>query len=200
MAYAGRGPRPRYAGRPRRRGALADLLVRQDAVTLTPAEVEAAKGKGIIRSFDRTTGKLQSAKQYGAASPDAAVTGDEGGVLYAAVGTDLQSFEADTAKPLWRVAGTAGSVFGTPVVAGPFVHTSERSQQVGAVERETGRLVWRRSTEVPGIGNAPSLALSSSGKTLFASDATQVTAFAAATGSACGSSRTSGWPTRRGPR
>ncbi|WP_329346421.1 PQQ-binding-like beta-propeller repeat protein [Streptomyces microflavus] len=160
----------------------ADLLVRQDAVTLTPAEVKAAKGKGIIRSFDRTTGKLQWAKQYGTAAPDAAVTGDEGGVLYAAVGTDLQSFEADTAKPLWRVAGTAGSVFGTPVVAGPFVHTSERSQQVGAVERETGRLVWRRSTEVPGIGNAPSLALSSSGKTLFASDATQVTAFAAADG------------------
>ncbi|WP_406484905.1 PQQ-binding-like beta-propeller repeat protein [Streptomyces microflavus] len=160
----------------------ADLLVRQDAVTLTPAEVKAAKGKGIIRSFDRTTGKLQWAKQYGTAAPDAAVTGDEDGVLYAAVGTDLQSFEADTAKPLWRVAGTAGSVFGTPVVAGPFVHTSERSQQVGAVERETGRLVWRRSTEVPGIGNAPSLALSSSGKTLFASDATQVTAFAAADG------------------
>ncbi|MEU0763573.1 PQQ-binding-like beta-propeller repeat protein [Streptomyces microflavus] len=160
----------------------ADLLVRQDAVTLTPAEVKAAKGKGIIRSFDRTTGKLQWAKQYGTAAPDAAVTGDEDGVLYAAVGTDLQSFEADTAKPLWRVAGTAGSVFGTPVVAGSFVHTSERSQQVGAVERETGRLVWRRSTEVPGIGNAPSLALSSSGKTLFASDATQVTAFAAADG------------------
>ncbi|XMN06445.1 PQQ-binding-like beta-propeller repeat protein [Streptomyces griseobrunneus] len=160
----------------------ADLLVRQDAVTLTPAEVKAAKGKGIIRSFDRTTGKLQWAKQYGTASPIAAIAGDEDGVLYAAVGTDLQSFEADTAKPLWRVAGTAGSVFGTPVVAGPFVHTAERSQQVGAVERETGRLVWRRSTEVPGIGNAPSLALSSSGKTLFASDATQVTAFSAADG------------------
>lgn len=160
----------------------ADLLVRQDAVTLTPAEVKAAKGRGIIRSFDRTTGKLQWAKQYGTASPIAAIAGDEDGVLYAAVGTDLQSFEADTAKPLWRVAGTAGSVFGTPVVAGPFVHTAERSQQVGAVERETGRLVWRRSTEVPGIGNAPSLALSSSGKTLFASDATQVTAFSAADG------------------
>lgn len=160
----------------------ADLLVRQDAVTLTPAEVKAAKGKGVIRSFDRTTGKLQWAKQYGTASPVAAIAGDEDGILYAAVGTDLQSFEADTAKPLWRVAGTAGSYFGTPVVAGPFVHTSERSQQVGAVERETGRLVWRRSTEVPGIGNAPSLALSSSGKTLFASDATQVTAFAAADG------------------
>ncbi|MFJ7057206.1 PQQ-binding-like beta-propeller repeat protein [Streptomyces microflavus] len=160
----------------------ADLLVRQDAVTLTPAEVKAAKGRGIIRSFNRTTGKLQWAKQYGTASPIAAIAGDEDGVLYAAVGTDLQSFEADTAKPLWRVAGTAGSVFGTPVVAGPFVHTAERSQQVGAVERETGRLVWRRSTEVPGIGNAPSLALSSSGKTLFASDATQVTAFSAADG------------------
>jgi len=160
----------------------ADLLVRQDAVTLTAAEVKAAKGKGTIRSFDRTTGKLRWARQYGTASPVAAIAGDEDGILYAAVGTDLQSFEADTAKPLWRVAGTAGSYFGTPVVAGPFIHTSERSRQVGAVERESGRLVWRRSTEVPGIGNAPSLVLSSSGKTLFASDATQVTAFSAADG------------------
>ncbi|MYX16501.1 PQQ-binding-like beta-propeller repeat protein [Streptomyces sp. SID8374] len=160
----------------------ADLLVRQDAVTLTAAEVKAAKGKGTIRSFDQQTGKVRWAKQYGTAAPDAAVTGGEDGTLYAAVGADLQSFEADTAKPLWRVAGTAGSVFGTPLLAGPLLHTTERSQQVGAVERESGRLLWRRSTEVPGIGNAPSLALSGSGKTLLASDATQVTAFSAADG------------------
>ncbi|MFJ1593269.1 PQQ-binding-like beta-propeller repeat protein [Kitasatospora albolonga] len=160
----------------------ADLLVRQDSVTLTAAEVKAAKGKGSVRSFDRKTGKLVWAKQYGAVTPDAGIAGDEGGTLYAAVGADLQAFEADTTKPLWRVAGTAGSVFGTPLMAGPLLHTTERSQQVGAVDRESGRLVWRRSTEVPGIGSAPTLALSSSGKTLFASDATQVTVFSAADG------------------
>ncbi|MFD3645560.1 PQQ-binding-like beta-propeller repeat protein [Streptomyces cyaneofuscatus] len=160
----------------------ADLLVRQDAVTLTAAEVKAAKGKGSIRSFDQQTGKLRWTKQYGTAGPEAAVTGDEHGVLYAGAGVHLQSFEADTGKPLWRVEGTAGSAFGTPLVAGPVLHTTERSRQVGAVERESGRLVWRRSTEVPGIGSAPALTLSSSGKTLLASDATQVTAFAAGDG------------------
>ncbi|MFI8355280.1 outer membrane protein assembly factor BamB family protein [Streptomyces cyaneofuscatus] len=160
----------------------ADLLVRQDAVTLTAAEVKAAKGKGSIRSFDQQTGKLRWTKQYGTAGPEAAVTGDEDGALYAGTGVHLQSFEADTGKPLWRVEGTEGSAFGTPLVAGPVLHTTERSRQVGAVERESGRLVWRRSTEVPGIGSAPALTLSGSGKTLLASDATQVTAFSAADG------------------
>ncbi|MEU3702582.1 PQQ-binding-like beta-propeller repeat protein [Streptomyces anulatus] len=160
----------------------ADVLVRQDAVSLTAAEVKAAKGKGSIRSFDQKTGKLLWTKQYAAASPEAATGGDEDGTLYAAVGKDLQAFETDTTKPLWRVEGSDGSVFGTPLVAGPLVHTTERSRLVGAVERESGRLVWRRSTEVPGTGNAPSLTLSGSEKTLIAADAVQVTAFSAADG------------------
>lgn len=160
----------------------ADVLVRQDAVSLTAAEVKKAKGKGSVRSFDQKTGKLLWTKQYGSASPQAATAGDEDGTLYAAVGTDLQAFEADTSKPLWRVEGSDDSVFGTPLVAGPLIHTTERSRLVGAVERESGRLVWRRSTEVPGIGNAPSLTLSGSEKTLIAADAVQVTAFSAADG------------------
>ncbi|MFJ4705345.1 PQQ-binding-like beta-propeller repeat protein [Streptomyces anulatus] len=160
----------------------ADVLVRQDAAGLTAAEVKAAKGKGSIRSFDQKTGKLLWTKQYAAVSPEAATGGDEDGTLYAAVGKDLQAFETDTTKPLWRVEGSDGSVFGTPLVAGPLIHTTERSQLVGAVERESGRLVWRRSTEVPGTGNAPSLTLSGSEKTLIAADAVQVTAFSAADG------------------
>ncbi|MFD4019841.1 outer membrane protein assembly factor BamB family protein [Streptomyces sindenensis] len=160
----------------------ADVLVRQDAASLTAAEVKKAKGKGSVRSFDQKTGKLLWTKQYGAASLEAATTGDEDGTLYAAVGRDLQAFEADTAKPLWRVEGSEDSWFGTPLIAGPLIHTTERSRLVGAVERESGRLVWRRSTEVPGTGPAPSLTLSGSEKTLIAADAVQVTAFAAADG------------------
>ncbi|MFF5769505.1 PQQ-binding-like beta-propeller repeat protein [Streptomyces californicus] len=160
----------------------ADILVRQRSASLTPAEVRAAKRKGSVRSFDQKTGKLLWTKQYGAATPEAATAGDEDGTLYAAVGTDLEAFEADTAKPLWRVEGTEGSVYGTPLIAGPLVHTTESSQSVGAVERESGRLVWRRSTEVPAPGNAPAITLSSSEKTLIAADAVQVTAFAADSG------------------
>ncbi|MFF8435775.1 outer membrane protein assembly factor BamB family protein [Streptomyces bacillaris] len=160
----------------------ADILVRQEPSTLTPADVKAAKGKGSLRCFDRETGTLRWTKQYGTAGPNAGIAGDESGILYASVGADLQSFEADTTKPLWRVTGTEGSHFGTPLVAGPFVHTTERSQQIGAVERETGRFVWRRSTEVPVIGGAPALTVSTTGETLFAADAAQVTAFSAADG------------------
>ncbi|MFE9047021.1 outer membrane protein assembly factor BamB family protein [Streptomyces rubiginosohelvolus] len=160
----------------------ADVLVRQDAVSLTAAEVKKAKGKGSVRSFDQKTGKLLWTRQYGAASLEAATSGDEDGSLYAAVGQDLQAFEADTAKPLWRVEGSDGSWFGTPLIAGPLIHTTERSRLVGAVERESGRLVWRRSTEVPGTGPAPSLTLSGSEKTLIAADAIQVTVFSAADG------------------
>ncbi|MGW8985427.1 outer membrane protein assembly factor BamB family protein [Streptomyces parvus] len=160
----------------------ADVLVRQDAASLTAAEVKKAKGKGSVRSFDQKTGKLLWTKQYGAASLEAATTGDEDGDLYAAVGQDLQAFEADSTKPLWRVEGSEDSWFGTPLIAGPLIHTTERSRLVGAVERESGRLVWRRSTEVPGTGPAPSLTLSGSEKTLIAADAVQVTVFAAADG------------------
>ncbi|MFF2224902.1 PQQ-binding-like beta-propeller repeat protein [Streptomyces globisporus] len=160
----------------------ADVLVRQDAASLTAAEVKKAKGKGSVRSFDQKTGKLLWSRQYGAASLEAATSGDEDGTLYAAVGQDLQAFEADTTKPLWRVEGSDGSWFGTPLIAGPLIHTTERSRLVGAVERESGRLVWRRSTEVPGTGPAPSLTLSGSGKILIAADAIQVTAFSAADG------------------
>ncbi|MFC9243541.1 PQQ-binding-like beta-propeller repeat protein [Streptomyces sp. NPDC057136] len=160
----------------------ADLVVRQTAATLTPAEVKAAKGKGSFRCFDRKTGKLLWTRRFGTVTPDGAASGDEEGQLYGAVGDDLQAFETATGKPLWRVNGTEASVFGTPVPAGELLHITNRNQEVGVVERETGRLRWRRSTEVPLGGNAPSLALSGSGKTLLAADVTQVTAFAAADG------------------
>ncbi|MEV1044947.1 PQQ-binding-like beta-propeller repeat protein [Streptomyces sp. NPDC049916] len=160
----------------------ADVLVRQESVTLTAAEVRAAKGKGLVRSFDQRTGKLLWSKRYGTASPIAGIAADEDGTLFAAVGSDLQAFETDSTKPLWRLGGSTGSAFGTPLVAGSLIHTTERTRQVGAVERETGKLVWRRATEVPGIGNAASITLSAGEKTLLAADTIQVTAFSAADG------------------
>ncbi|MFF3299846.1 PQQ-binding-like beta-propeller repeat protein [Streptomyces sp. NPDC002908] len=160
----------------------ADLVVRQDAATLTPADVAAGKGRAVFRCFDRTTGKLLWNRQFGTVAPSGAAAGDEGGRLYAAVGDDLQAFETGTGKPLWTLNGTASSLFGTPLPAGTLLHTTNRNQEVGAVERATGRLLWRRSTEVPLGGNAPALTLSGGGKTLLAADATQVTAFAAGDG------------------
>ncbi|MFJ8860073.1 PQQ-binding-like beta-propeller repeat protein [Streptomyces sp. NPDC102451] len=160
----------------------ADLVVRQDAGTLTPADAAAGKGKASFRCFERTTGKLLWNRQFGTVAPEGAAAGDEEGQLYGAVGDDLQAFETGTGKPVWTLNGTDSSVFGTPLPAGTLLHTTNRNQEVGAVERATGKLLWRRSTEVPLGGGAPALTLSGGGKTLLAADASQVTAFAAADG------------------
>ncbi|WP_250288756.1 PQQ-binding-like beta-propeller repeat protein [Streptomyces atroolivaceus] len=160
----------------------ADLVVRQDPGTLTPADVAAGRGKAFFRCFDRTTGKQLWIRQFGTVTPAGAVAGDEEGRLYASVGDDLQAFETATGKPVWTVNGTASSVFGTPVPAGALVHTTNRNQEVGAVERATGKVRWRRSTEVPPGAGTPALTVSGGGRTLLAADSSQVTAFAAADG------------------
>lgn len=123
----GRGPlrrRPRTAGRGQPDG----------------GRGQGRQGEGLhplVRPEDRQAAVDQAVRR---GLPEAATGGDEDGTLYAAVGKDLQAFETDTTKPLWRVEGSDGSVFGTPLVAGPLIHTTERSQLVGAVERESGRL------------------------------------------------------------
>lgn len=157
------------------------VVVRQDRLTLTPADVKAAKGKALFRSFDRTTGKQQWAKVFGTA-PDAAVAGDADGLLYVAFGDDLRALETPGGRPKWTLNGTPRSSFGTPVEAGALLYTTSSNQEVGVADRETGRLRWRRSTEAVGGGSAPTVTVSGSGGTLLAADPGQVTAFAAADG------------------
>ncbi|WP_330434885.1 PQQ-binding-like beta-propeller repeat protein [Streptomyces sp. NBC_00825] len=159
-----------------------DLVVRQSPATLAPGDVRAAKGKAVFRSFDRKTGKALWTKQFGTVAPDAAALGDDRGLLYAAVGDDLQAFETPAGKPKWTLNGTGGTPYGTPVATGAVLHTTNRNQEVGAVERETGRLRWRRSTEAAIGPAAPAVTLSTTGRTLLAADGSQVTAFAAEDG------------------
>ncbi|WP_327268302.1 PQQ-binding-like beta-propeller repeat protein [Streptomyces sp. NBC_01218] len=162
---------------------LNDIVVRQDASALTPDDVRSAKGKGSFRCFDRRTGKLLWTKAFGALSPAGAVGGDEEGRLFGAVGDDLEAWDTESGKPLWRLDGTGrSSEFGPPVESGELIVTTNRSQEVGLVERETGKLLWLRSTEVPAGGAAPALTVTASGDTILASDTTQVTAFDARDG------------------
>ncbi|MCX4845249.1 PQQ-binding-like beta-propeller repeat protein [Streptomyces sp. NBC_00893] len=159
-----------------------DLVVRQSQATLAPGDVRAAKGKAVFRSFDRRTGKALWTKQFGTVAPDAAAVGDDRGLLYAAVGDDLQAFETPAGKPKWTLNGTGGTPYGAPVATGAVLHTTNRNQEVGAVERETGRLRWRRSTEAAIGTAAPAVTLSTTGRTVLAADGSQVTAFAAEDG------------------
>lgn len=157
------------------------VVVRQDRLTLTPADVKAARGKALFRSFDRRTGKQQWAKVFGTA-PDAAVAGDADGLLYVAFGDDLRALETPGGRPKWTLNGTPGSSFGTSVEAGALLYTTSSNQEVGVADRETGKLRWRRSTEAVAGGSAPAVTVSGSGATLLAAGPGQVTAFAAADG------------------
>lgn len=159
-----------------------EFVVRQSTATLTPGDVKAAKGKAVFRSFDQRTGKQLWSRSFGTITPDAAALGDDRDVLYAAVGDDLQAFELPAGKPKWTLNGTTGTPYGTPVATGTLLHTTNRNQEVGAVERETGRLRWRRSTEAAPGSAAPTVTLSTTGRTLLAADASQVTAFTAEDG------------------
>ncbi|MFE7043185.1 PQQ-binding-like beta-propeller repeat protein [Streptomyces atratus] len=159
-----------------------DFVVRQSTGTLTPGDVKAAKGKAVFRGFDQKTGKLLWSRSFGTIAPDGAAMGDDRGLLYAAVGDDLQAFEIPAGKPKWTLNGTTGTPYGTPVATGTLLHTTNRNQEVGAIERETGRLRWRRSTEAAPGTAAPAVTLSTTGRTLLAADGAQVTAFAAQDG------------------
>ncbi|MFD0025351.1 PQQ-binding-like beta-propeller repeat protein [Streptomyces sp. NPDC058382] len=159
-----------------------DIVVRQDRLTLTPADVKAAKGKGVFRSFDRSTGKPKWTETFGTVTPAGGATGDADGLLYAAVGSDLRAFATPDGKPKWTLNGDDDSFFGNSVESGTLLHTTNRNQEVGAVDRETGQLRWRRSTEGTRESRSPVITVSSTGKTLLAAGSSQVTAFAAADG------------------
>ncbi|MGW0860486.1 outer membrane protein assembly factor BamB family protein [Streptomyces sp. NPDC002690] len=162
---------------------LNDIVVRQDAATLTAADVQADKGKGTFRCFDRATGKLLWTRRFGTVTARGAAGGDEEGRLFGAAGKNLEAWDTESGKSLWRLDGTAASSeFGAPVESGDLIVTTNRSQEVGMVERETGKLLWLRSTEVPAGGAAPALVVTASGDTVLASDTTQVTAFDARDG------------------
>ncbi|MGW0671195.1 outer membrane protein assembly factor BamB family protein [Streptomyces sp. NPDC002746] len=159
-----------------------DIVVRQSQQSLTAADVKAAKGKGRFRSFDRKTGKAKWTEAFGTVTPGGAAVGGADGLLYAAVGDDLRAFGTPEGKPKWTLNGTRGSHFGNSVEAGALLHTTNSNQEVGAVDRETGRSRWQRSTEGPRTDVTPVISVSGTGKTLLAASSGQVTAFAAADG------------------
>lgn len=159
-----------------------DIVVRQSQLSLSPTDVKAAKGKGRFRCFDRKTGKPKWTETFGGVTPGGAAVGDADGRLYAAVGDDLRAFGTSDGKPKWTLNGSRGSHFGNSVEAGALLHTTNSNQEVGAVDRETGRLRWLRSTEGPRTDVTPAITVSGTGGTLLAASSGQVTAFSAADG------------------
>ncbi|MFF3242809.1 PQQ-binding-like beta-propeller repeat protein [Streptomyces sp. NPDC002870] len=167
----------------------ADIVVRQDAASLTPAQRTASKGASVLLAFDRKTGKLRQSLALPGVVPAAAVVGDTTGGLFAAAAGELHAFTSRTGARLWRLAAAAPAAgqtgvfpFGKGTLRGPVLYVANRYQQVCAIDTATGRQQWRRSTEAPVWNGVPGTALSASGGTVLAGDGAQLTAFAARDG------------------
>lgn len=167
----------------------ADIVVRQDAASLTPAQRKTSKGAATLLVFNRATGKLRQSFALPGVVPAAAVVGDATDKVFAAAGGELRAYNTRTGARLWRVAAAtpaAGETgifpYGKAVLRGPVLYVANRHQQVSAVDTATGRPLWRRSTEAPVWNGVPATALSAGGRTVLAGDGAQLTAFAARDG------------------
>ncbi|WP_406273403.1 PQQ-binding-like beta-propeller repeat protein [Streptomyces sp. NBC_00191] len=163
----------------------ADIVVRQDAASLTPVQRRTSKGASVLLTFDRKTGRQRQTLALPGIGPTAVLTGDTAEKVFAASAGELHAYSSSGGKRLWRLAAAAlapGETgvfpFGKGVLRGSTLYVANRHQEVCAVDTATGRALWRRSTEAPVWGSVPATALSASGGTVLAGDGVQLTAFA----------------------
>ncbi|GAA2932368.1 PQQ-binding-like beta-propeller repeat protein [Streptomyces enissocaesilis] len=163
------------------------LLLRRRTSSLTAAQMRKAKGRAAFVLVDRRTGRTLWSKFFPGVRPSAGITDDPSGRLYAAVEGDLQAYDTRSGKKLWKLeaapgpSGDAPYGFGHGVVRDKTLYVPGDSNEVYAVDRATGAQRWKRATEYPGRA-VPRVALSSSGRTVFALNETQATAIGARDG------------------
>ncbi|WP_405675795.1 PQQ-binding-like beta-propeller repeat protein [Streptomyces sp. NBC_01511] len=165
-----------------------DIVVRQDAKSLLPAQVKAGKGKAVYHCFGRADGKLTWSKSFGAVPPTGGSVGDAKGRLFTAAADQLYAYDTADAKQLWsrpgapRVPGENSFAFGTGTLLGSTLYIANRYQEVYAVDPESGAERWKGTTEGPAWSGVPRITLSESGRTVLSADGLQVTAFGAKDG------------------
>ncbi|WP_329392253.1 outer membrane protein assembly factor BamB family protein [Streptomyces sp. NBC_01716] len=166
----------------------ADIVVRQDAKSLLPVQVKAAKGRSVYHCFNRVSGKRTWSKSFGAVPPVGGSVGDAKGRLYAAAADQLYAYDTADAKQVWRrsgapeVPGQKPFAFGTGTLAGSTLYIANRYQEVYALDPESGVQRWKGTTEGPAWTGVPRISLSESGRTVLSADGLQVTAFGAKDG------------------
>ncbi|QHY98115.1 Serine/threonine-protein kinase AfsK [Streptomyces sp. S4.7] len=166
----------------------ADIVVRQDAKSLTPAQVKAGKGRSVYHCFGRVDGERVWSKSFGAVPPSGGSAGDAEGRLFAAAADQLYAYDTADAKQLWRrsgaprVTGQNSFAFGTGTVLGSTLYIANRYQEVYAIDPESGVERWKGTTEGPAWTGVPRITLSESGRTVLSADGLQVTAFGAKDG------------------
>ncbi|GGT33141.1 outer membrane protein assembly factor BamB family protein [Streptomyces purpureus] len=163
----------------------AQLVVRQNAATLTAAQAKAQKGRAVFYGYDRATGKLLWKRQFGAVALTAPVTGDAEGRVYAALPGAVFGYASGTGAQVWKRPAGPALAFGRPVRHGSALYVAQRSQSVFALDAAGGAVRWQRATEAPAgpaTAASPEIVVGASGRTVLAADATQVTAFGAEDG------------------
>ncbi|MFB8349492.1 outer membrane protein assembly factor BamB family protein [Streptomyces niveus] len=166
----------------------ADIVVRQDAKSLLPAQVKAGKGRSVYHCFSRVDGKLTWSKSFGTVPPTGGSAGDAEGRLFAAAADQLYAYDTADAKQLWRrsgaprVPGQSPFAFGTGTLLGSTLYIANRYQEVYAIDPESGVERWKGTTEGPAWNGVPRITLSESGRTVLSADGLQVTAFGAEDG------------------
>ncbi|WP_093799068.1 PQQ-binding-like beta-propeller repeat protein [Streptomyces sp. Wb2n-11] len=163
------------------------LLLRRKTSSMTAAQQKKARDRAAFVLVDRRTGRTLWSKFFAGVRPSAGITDDPSGRLYAAVEGDLQAYDTRSGRKLWKLKAASGSSddapygFGHGVVRDKTLYVPGDSNEVYAVDRTTGAQRWKRATEYPGRA-APRIALSSSGRTVFALNETQATAIGARDG------------------
>ncbi|MFD4698079.1 outer membrane protein assembly factor BamB family protein [Streptomyces niveus] len=166
----------------------ADIVVRQDAKSLLPAQVRTGRGRSVYHCFGRADGKRTWSKSFGAVPPTGGSVGDAKGRLFAAAADQLYAYDTADESQLWRRAGAPrvpgqnSYAFGTGTLAGATLYVANRFQEVYAVDPESGDERWKGTTEGPAWNGVPRISLSESGRTVLSADGLQVTAFAARDG------------------
>lgn len=166
----------------------ADIVVRQDAKSLLPAQVKAGKGRSVYHCFSRADGKLTWSKSFGTVPPTGGSAGDAKGRLFAAAADQLYAYDTADARQLWRrsgaprVPGQNSFAFGTGTLLGSTLYIANRYQEVYAIDPESGAERWKGTTEGPAWNGVPRITPSESGRTVLAADGLQVTAFGAEDG------------------
>lgn len=166
----------------------ADIVVRQDAKSLLPAQVRAGKGRSVYHCFGRADGRRTWSRSFGSVPPTGGSVGDAKGRLFAAAADQLYAYDTTGAKQLWRMAGAPrvpgqnSFAFGTGTLGGSTLYVANRFQEVYAVDPESGDERWKGTTEGPAWNGVPRITLSESGRTVLSADGLQVTAFAAEDG------------------
>lgn len=140
------------------RGSYADVAVATGAVYVTLGNAD-EDGKGRIYSLNASDGRERWRTSLDAANTRAPAVRD--GFVYAAAGSELYALVGETGKEVWRF-GLPGFSFTSVAVGTAMAFVASGTEggagYLHAIERASGRELWRLDLGDAGYGSSPALA------------------------------------------